>query len=64
MDAHVKLKKGETLNGRLVSCGAWMSLALREVLQASLDRDKFGGIAEVDMHRKLLRIIRSSLTSA
>eukprot|EP00545_Synedropsis_sp_CCMP1620_P010335 CAMPEP_0119005730 /NCGR_PEP_ID=MMETSP1176-20130426/1897_1 /TAXON_ID=265551 /ORGANISM="Synedropsis recta cf, Strain CCMP1620" /LENGTH=178 /DNA_ID=CAMNT_0006957571 /DNA_START=122 /DNA_END=659 /DNA_ORIENTATION=+ len=37
----VELKSGETYNGRLVSCDAWMNMNLREVICTSKDGDKF-----------------------
>lgn len=31
----VELKSGETLNGHLVNCDAWMNLTLKEVVQTN-----------------------------
>lgn len=43
----VELKNGETLNGHLVTCDTWMNLTLREVVQTSLDGEKFTRLPEV-----------------
>jgi U6 snRNA-associated Sm-like protein LSm4 len=37
----VELKSGDTYNGRLVSCDAWMNLNLRDVICTSRDGDRF-----------------------
>lgn len=31
----VELKSGETLNGHLINCDAWMNLTLKEVVQTN-----------------------------
>mmetsp|Transcript_9892 Transcript_9892/g.15223 ORF Transcript_9892/g.15223 Transcript_9892/m.15223 type:complete len:140 (-) Transcript_9892:317-736(-) len=37
----VELKGGDTYNGRLVSCDAWMNMNLRDVICTSRDGDRF-----------------------
>eukprot|EP00548_Thalassiothrix_antarctica_P005057 CAMPEP_0194136104 /NCGR_PEP_ID=MMETSP0152-20130528/6130_1 /TAXON_ID=1049557 /ORGANISM="Thalassiothrix antarctica, Strain L6-D1" /LENGTH=134 /DNA_ID=CAMNT_0038832617 /DNA_START=31 /DNA_END=436 /DNA_ORIENTATION=- len=37
----VELKGGDTYNGRLLSCDAWMNMNLREVICTSRDGDRF-----------------------
>mmetsp|Transcript_10863 Transcript_10863/g.16014 ORF Transcript_10863/g.16014 Transcript_10863/m.16014 type:complete len:132 (-) Transcript_10863:431-826(-) len=37
----VELKGGDTYNGRLVSCDAWMNMNLQEVICTSRDGDRF-----------------------
>eukprot|EP00554_Chaetoceros_debilis_P003335 CAMPEP_0194082854 /NCGR_PEP_ID=MMETSP0149-20130528/8267_1 /TAXON_ID=122233 /ORGANISM="Chaetoceros debilis, Strain MM31A-1" /LENGTH=173 /DNA_ID=CAMNT_0038765119 /DNA_START=139 /DNA_END=661 /DNA_ORIENTATION=- len=37
----VELKSGDTYNGRLVNCDAWMNLNLRDVICTSSDGQKF-----------------------
>lgn len=37
----VELKGGDTYNGRLVSCDAWMNMNLRDVICTSKDGDRF-----------------------
>lgn len=38
----VELKNGETLNGHLVNCDTWMNLTLKEVVQTSPVRPRYG----------------------
>lgn len=37
----VELKDGDTYNGRLVSCDAWMNMNLRDVICTSKDGERF-----------------------
>ena len=44
----VELKNGETLNGHLVNCDTWMNLTLKEVVQTSPVRRRYGATHHLD----------------
>ena len=43
----VELKNGESFNGHLIDCDAFMNVTLREVYQTAADSDRFWKIKEV-----------------
>lgn len=46
----VELKNGETLNGHLVNCDTWMNLTLKEVVQTSPVRRRFGATHHLNLY--------------
>jgi len=54
----VELKSGDTYNGRLVSCDAWMNLNLRDVVCTSKDGDKFWKMPECYIRGSSIKYLR------
>jgi len=54
----VELKNGETYNGHLVNCDAWMNIHLRDVICTSRDGDKFWKIPEVYVRGSTIKYLR------
>ena len=54
----VELKSGETYNGRLVNCDAWMNLNLRDVICTSKDGDRFFKIPECYIRGSSIKYLR------
>lgn len=54
----VELKSGETYNGRLVNCDAWMNLNLRDVICTSKDGDQFFKLPECYIRGSSIKYLR------
>ena len=54
----VELKSGETYNGRLVNCDAWMNLNLRDVICTSKDGDQFWKLPECYIRGSSIKYLR------
>ena len=54
----VELKSGETYNGRLVNCDAWMNLNLRDVICTSKDGDRFWKMPECYIRGSSIKYLR------
>jgi U6 snRNA-associated Sm-like protein LSm4 len=54
----VELKSGETYNGRLVNCDAWMNLNLRDVICTSKDGDQFYKLPECYIRGSSIKYLR------
>eukprot|EP00562_Extubocellulus_spinifer_P010550 CAMPEP_0178511456 /NCGR_PEP_ID=MMETSP0696-20121128/22377_1 /TAXON_ID=265572 /ORGANISM="Extubocellulus spinifer, Strain CCMP396" /LENGTH=131 /DNA_ID=CAMNT_0020141241 /DNA_START=14 /DNA_END=410 /DNA_ORIENTATION=- len=54
----VELKGGDTYNGRLVNCDAWMNINLRDVICTSKDGDKFWKMKECYVRGSSVKYIR------
>ena len=54
----VELKTGETYNGRLVNCDAWMNLNLREVICTSRDGNQFWKLNECYIRGSSIKYLR------
>ncbi|KAK9475426.1 uncharacterized protein V1510DRAFT_353112, partial [Dipodascopsis tothii] len=54
----VELKSGETLNGHLVNCDAWMNLTLKEVVQTNADGSRFFRLPEAYVRGNNIKYLR------
>ncbi|KAJ3305837.1 hypothetical protein HDV03_000946 [Kappamyces sp. JEL0829] len=54
----VELKNGETFNGHLVNCDAWMNINLKEVICTSADGSKFQRIPEIYIRGNTVKYLR------
>uniref|UniRef100_A0A7S2RDC5 U6 snRNA-associated Sm-like protein LSm4 n=1 Tax=Eucampia antarctica TaxID=49252 RepID=A0A7S2RDC5_9STRA len=54
----VELKSGDTYNGRLVNCDAWMNLNLRDVICTSKDGDRFWKMPECYIRGSSVKYLR------
>ncbi|ESN90736.1 hypothetical protein HELRODRAFT_166439 [Helobdella robusta] len=54
----VELKNGETYNGHLVCCDAWMNINLREVICTSRDGDRFWKMPECYIRGSMIKYLR------
>ncbi|KAK9235739.1 hypothetical protein V1525DRAFT_252090 [Lipomyces kononenkoae] len=54
----VELKSGETLNGHLVNCDAWMNLTLKEVVQTNSDGTRFFRLPECYVRGNNIKYLR------
>uniref|UniRef100_A0A0N5AEL4 U6 snRNA-associated Sm-like protein LSm4 n=1 Tax=Syphacia muris TaxID=451379 RepID=A0A0N5AEL4_9BILA len=54
----VELKNGETYNGHLVSCDAWMNIHLRDAICTSRDGDRFLKMQEVYIRGSTIKYLR------
>ncbi|KAK7202600.1 hypothetical protein BZA70DRAFT_98291 [Myxozyma melibiosi] len=54
----VELKSGETLNGHLVNCDAWMNLTLEEVVQTNADGTRFFRLPECYVRGNNIKCLR------
>ncbi|KAJ8097639.1 hypothetical protein POJ06DRAFT_261967 [Lipomyces tetrasporus] len=54
----VELKSGETLNGHLVNCDAWMNLTLKEVVQTNADGTRFFRLPECYVRGNNIKYLR------
>ncbi|VDD85681.1 unnamed protein product [Enterobius vermicularis] len=54
----VELKNGETYNGHLVSCDAWMNIHLRDAICTSRDGDRFLKMQEVYVRGSTIKYLR------
>mmetsp|Transcript_5131 Transcript_5131/g.6979 ORF Transcript_5131/g.6979 Transcript_5131/m.6979 type:complete len:136 (-) Transcript_5131:229-636(-) len=54
----VELKSGETYNGRLVNCDAWMNLNLKDVICTSKDGDRFWKLSECYVRGSSIKYLR------
>ncbi|VDK45040.1 unnamed protein product [Anisakis simplex] len=54
----VELKNGETYNGHLVSCDAWMNIHLRDAICTSRDGDRFLKMPEVYVRGSTIKYLR------
>jgi U6 snRNA-associated Sm-like protein LSm4 len=54
----VELKSGETYNGRLVNCDAWMNINLRHVICTSKDGEKFFKMSECYIRGSSIKYFR------
>ncbi|VDN20879.1 unnamed protein product [Gongylonema pulchrum] len=54
----VELKNGETYNGHLVSCDAWMNIHLRDAICTSRDGDRFQKMQEVYVRGSTIKYLR------
>ena len=54
----MELKSGETYNGRLVSCDAWMNINLRDVVCTSPDGDQFWKLATCYIRGSAVKYLR------
>eukprot|EP00803_Ostreobium_quekettii_P007562 evm.model.scf_1127.4 EVM.evm.TU.scf_1127.4 scf_1127:34878-36528(-) len=54
----VELKNGETYNGHLVNCDAWMNIHLREVICTSKDGDRFWRMPEAYVRGNTIKYVR------
>jgi len=54
----VELKSGETLNGHLVNCDAWMNLTLKEVVQTNTDGTRFFRLPECYVRGNNIKYLR------
>ncbi|KAK9463942.1 uncharacterized protein V1516DRAFT_632399 [Lipomyces oligophaga] len=54
----VELKDGETINGHLVECDAWMNLTLKEVVQTTEDGTRFFRLPECYVRGNTIKYLR------
>ncbi|RNA28381.1 U6 snRNA-associated Sm LSm4 [Brachionus plicatilis] len=54
----VELKNGETYNGHLASCDAWMNVYLTQVICTSRDGDRFWKIPECYIRGSTIKYLR------
>ncbi|VDN04052.1 unnamed protein product [Thelazia callipaeda] len=54
----VELKSGETYNGHLVACDAWMNIHLRDAICTSRDGDHFLKLQEVYVRGSTIKYLR------
>uniref|UniRef100_A0A7S4KQV1 U6 snRNA-associated Sm-like protein LSm4 n=1 Tax=Paramoeba aestuarina TaxID=180227 RepID=A0A7S4KQV1_9EUKA len=54
----VELKNGETFNGHLVSCDAWMNININQVICTSRNGDKFWEIPECYIRGNTIKYLR------
>ncbi|VDO37877.1 unnamed protein product [Brugia timori] len=54
----VELKNGETYNGHLVACDAWMNIHLRDAICTSRDGDRFLKMQEVYVRGSTIKYLR------
>mmetsp|Transcript_19734 Transcript_19734/g.27742 ORF Transcript_19734/g.27742 Transcript_19734/m.27742 type:complete len:98 (-) Transcript_19734:16-309(-) len=54
----VELKSGDTYNGRLTNCDAWMNLNLRDVICTSKDGTKFWKMPECYIRGSSVKYLR------
>ena len=54
----IELKNGDTYNGRLVSCNAFMNISLRDVICTSKDGDRFWKIPECYIRGNSIKYLR------
>ncbi|KAK9379161.1 uncharacterized protein V2V93DRAFT_374160 [Kockiozyma suomiensis] len=54
----VELKSGETLNGHLINCDAWMNLTLKEVVQTNSDGTRFFRLPECYVRGNNIKYLR------
>ncbi|KAK9475993.1 hypothetical protein V1514DRAFT_338273 [Lipomyces japonicus] len=54
----VELKSGETLNGHLFNCDAWMNLTLKEVVQTNADGTRFFRLPEAYVRGNNIKYLR------
>mmetsp|Transcript_9893 Transcript_9893/g.19830 ORF Transcript_9893/g.19830 Transcript_9893/m.19830 type:complete len:153 (-) Transcript_9893:291-749(-) len=54
----VELKNGDTYNGRLVNCDAWMNINLKEVICTSRDGDRFWKLTECYIRGNSIKYLR------
>ncbi|KAK9457064.1 hypothetical protein V1511DRAFT_486854 [Dipodascopsis uninucleata] len=54
----VELKSGETLNGHLVNCDAWMNLTLKEVVQTNAEGTRFFRLPECYVRGNNIKYLR------
>ncbi len=54
----IELKNGDTYNGRLVNCNAFMNINLKDVICTSKDGDRFWKIAECYIRGNSIKYLR------
>ncbi|KAJ3321484.1 RNA processing protein [Boothiomyces sp. JEL0866] len=54
----VELKNGDSYNGHLITCDAWMNIILKEVIFTSKDGDKFQRIPEIYIRGNTIKYLR------
>ncbi|CCA73778.1 related to U6 snRNA-associated Sm-like protein LSm4 [Serendipita indica DSM 11827] len=54
----VELKNGESFNGHLIDCDAFMNITLREVYQTAADSDRFWKLKEVYIRGSTIKYLQ------